>query len=135
MIGYLLDTSTCIAILRGSQLVADRVKEVGLENCFITDIVIVELLFGAYKSSKTAENLKQVHAFTERMKTLPFPDSLDVFAQERLRLWKSGKKIDDFDLLIGCAAKAKGLTIVAHNVKHFEHIEGLDIEDWVTRNA
>ena len=30
-------------------------------------------------------------------------------------------------LLIGCAAKAKGLTIVTHNIKHFEHIEGLDI--------
>lgn len=30
-------------------------------------------------------------------------------------------------LLISCAAKAKGLTIVTHNIKHFEHIEGLDI--------
>ena len=38
-------------------------------------------------------------------------------------------RTEDFDLLIGCAAKAKGLTIVTHNVKHFEHIEGLDIED------
>ena len=45
-------------------------------------------------------------------------------------LWKAGKKIEDFDLLIGCAAKAKGLTIVTHNRRHFEHIEGLQIEDW-----
>ena len=30
-----------------------------------------------------------------------------------------------------CAAKAAGLTVVTHNVKHFSHIEDLDIEDWV----
>ena len=41
------------------------------------------------------------------------------------------KNIEDFDLLIGCAAKAAGLTVVTHNVKHFSHIEDLDIEDWV----
>jgi tRNA(fMet)-specific endonuclease VapC len=45
--------------------------------------------------------------------------------------WNAGQKIEDFDLLIGCAAKARGLTMVTHNVKHFEHIEGLTIEDWV----
>jgi predicted nucleic acid-binding protein len=49
----------------------------------------------------------------------------------RERLKDSGKPIEDFDLLIGCAAKAAGLTIVTHNVKHFSHIEGLDIEDWI----
>ena len=43
----------------------------------------------------------------------------------------AGKLIEEFDLLIGCAAKAAGLTVVTHNVKHFSHIEGLDIEDWV----
>ena len=41
------------------------------------------------------------------------------------------KNIEDFDILIGCAAKAAGLTVVTHNVKHFSHIEDLDIEDWV----
>lgn len=39
--------------------------------------------------------------------------------------------IEDFDLLIGCAAKAAGLTMVTHNKKHFSHIEGTIIEDWV----
>ena len=33
-------------------------------------------------------------------------------------------------LLIGSAAKAKGLVVVTHNRKHFEHIEGISIEDW-----
>jgi predicted nucleic acid-binding protein len=33
-------------------------------------------------------------------------------------------------LRVGCAAKAKSLVVVTHNRKHFEHIEGLEIEDW-----
>lgn len=62
---------------------------------------------------------------------IPFATTIDTFAQERLRLMKNGNRIDDFDLLIGCAAKSMGLTMVTHNVKHFEHIEGIHIEDWI----
>ena len=132
---FVLDTSICVAILRGNQKVADRMKAVGVANCYITDIVIAELLFGAYKSDRTAGNLRQVRAFIGKMNVLPFPDSVDMFAQERLKLWRAGRKIDDFDLLVGCAAKVKGLTVVTHNVKHFEHIEDLDIVDWVKQDA
>ena len=64
------------------------------------------------------------------MKVIPFDETVHVFAQERAKLWKAGKKIEDFDLLIGCAAKAKNLIVVTHNRRHFEHIEGLQIEDW-----
>ena len=73
----------------------------------------------------------QTRAFVTDVQVLPFEDSLETFAKERARLWDEGKKIEDFDLLIGCAAKAAGLTIVTHNVKHFNHIEGLNIEDWI----
>lgn len=65
------------------------------------------------------------------MKVIPFHETVHIFAKERTALWKAGKKIDDFDLLIGSAAKAKGLVVVTHNRKHFEHIEGISIEDWV----
>ena len=58
-------------------------------------------------------------------------DSIDVYAKEKVRLKNAGKPIEEFDLLIGCAAKAAGLTMVTHNVKHFSHIDGIEIEDWV----
>ena len=58
-------------------------------------------------------------------------DSIDVYAKEKVCLRNAGKPIEDFDLLIGCAAKAAGLTMVTHNVKHFSHIEGIKIEDWL----
>ena len=129
MNGYLLDTSICVFLLRGNRIVENRLNLIGEEHCYITDVVVAELLFGAYYSNQVAENLQQVEEFVNAMKVIPFDQTLHEFDRERTRLWKAGKKIDDFDLLIGCAAKANGLTDVTHNVKHFEHIEGLDIED------
>ena len=131
MKGYLLDTSICVSLFRGNLQVAARLNEVGLENCFISPIVVAELLFGAYRSKLVEQNLKQTREFISELQVLPIEDSLETYAQERARLWGEGKKIEDFDLLIGCAAKAAGLTIVTHNVKHFNHIEGLDILDWI----
>lgn len=131
MNGFLLDTSICVAIFRGNRKVAFKMDEAGRENCYITPIVVAELLFGAYRSNRVEKNLKQTYEFIKELNVLPQEESLEVFAKERARLWDSGTPIEDFDLLIGCAAKAAGLTMVTHNKKHFSHIEGIIIEDWV----
>ena len=131
MKGYLLDTSTCVFLLRGNRNVEEKLNEIDESECFITDTVVAELLFGAYYSDRVEDNLREVETFVAEMKVIPFHETIHTFAQERTALWKSGKKIDDFDLLIGSAAKAKGLVVVTHNSKHFEHIEGIQIEDWV----
>lgn len=131
MKGYLLDTSTCVAIFRGNRDVAAMMNAVGKEKCFVTHIVVAELLFGAYRSKFVKENLNQTYAFIKEVTVLPFEDCVETYAKERARLCDAGKPIEDFDLLIGCAAKAAGLTVVTHNVKHFCHIDGLIIEDWI----
>ena len=131
MKGYLLDTSICVALFRGSHEVERHMNDIGCENSFITDVVFAELKFGAYKSERTEENLRQIEDFISSVKVIPFAESIDEFAKERLRLWRAGKKIEDFDLLIGCAAKAYGLTMVTHNIQHFNHIAGLITEDWI----
>ncbi|MBQ9678059.1 MAG: PIN domain-containing protein [Prevotella sp.] len=128
---YLLDTSICVFLFRNNQEVAQRLNKIGHKRCFICDVVLAELRYGAFKSNRTKENLKLIDDFVKEVRVLPFADSIDAYAQEKVRLKDAGKPIEDFDLLIGCAAKAAGLTIVTHNVKHFSHIEGLEIEDWI----
>ena len=130
MNGYLLDTSTCIFLLRGKRSVEEKLNEIDEADCYISEVVLAQLIFGAYYSDQVEDNLRQVEEFVSEMKIITFDETLHIFAKERAKLWKAGKKIEDFDLLIGCAAKAKGLTIVTHNRRHFEHIEGLQIEDW-----
>jgi tRNA(fMet)-specific endonuclease VapC len=131
MKGYLLDTSICVFLLRGKRSVEERLNEIDEDECYITDAVVAELLFGAYYSDQVEDNLRQVEKFVAEMKVIPFHETVHAFAKERTTLWKTGKKIDDFDLLIGSAAKVKDLVVVTHNRKHFEHIEGISIEDWV----
>ena len=131
MKGYLLDTSICVALFRGNRSVGEKLNAIGKDCCFVNDVVVAELIVGAYKSERTKENLEQVVDFVSDIHVIPFAETMHVFAQERVCLWNAGQKIEDFDLLIGCAAKAKGLTMVTHNVSHFEHIEGINIEDWV----
>lgn len=131
MKGYLLDTSICVFLLRGNHSVEERLNEIDENDCYITDAVVAELLFGAYYSDRVEDNLRQVENFVSEMKVIPFHETVHAFAQERTTLWKAGKKIDDFDLLIGSAAKVKDLVVVTHNRKHFEHIDGIEIVDWV----
>ena len=133
MKGYLLDTSICIFLLRGNRVIEEKLNSVDTDNCYITDVVVAELLFGAYYSNMVEENLRQVKEFIAEMNVIPFEEGITAYAQEKARLWKTGNKIEDFDLLIGSVAKTKGLTMVTDNVQHFSHIEGLQIENWIQR--
>ena len=44
---YLLDTNICIFFLRGKLNLDEIIKEKGVRNCFISELTIFELLFGA----------------------------------------------------------------------------------------
>ena len=50
--------------------------------------------------------------------------------KKKPKLRKSGKTIDDFDLLIGVSAVVNKLILVTNNESHFDRIEGIDIENW-----
>ena len=102
---YLLDTSICVFLFRDNHDVAQRLNKIGRECCFICDVVLAELRYGAYKSGRTEENLKLIDDFVKEIKVLPFADSIDVYVQEKLRLKNCGKPIEDFDLLIGSLRK------------------------------
>ena len=60
MKGYLLDTSICVFLFREYREVTQRLNEIGYNRCFITDIVLAELRYGAFKSDFVEEKLKQI---------------------------------------------------------------------------
>ncbi|MGZ5440093.1 MAG: PIN domain-containing protein, partial [Candidatus Aminicenantales bacterium] len=43
----------------------------------------------------------------------------------------TGQNIDVEDVLIAATALTQGLTVVTNNVRHFERIPGLRVEDWL----
>jgi len=132
MAKYLLDTDISIFYLRGKHNINQKLKEIiGYDNCFISEITLAELKYGAESSEKPDENMRSVNEFANRMGILPIFNSLDLYAREKARLRKAGSMIDDFDLLIGCSAIKNGLILVTNNETHFERIENIKIENWI----
>ena len=133
MKGYLLDTNICIFAMRDKFGVNERLESIDPQQCFVTDVTVMELRYGAYKSERKEENLHTVNDFISNVNTIPFAVAIDAFCQEKIRLQNLGTPIEDYDLFIGCAAKVAGLTMVTDNVQHLSRIDGLNIENWIQR--
>ena len=52
MKGYLLDSSICIFALRNEYGIIERLKQCGEANCFVSDVTVMELRYGAYNSNR-----------------------------------------------------------------------------------
>ena len=127
---YLLDTNICIYYLKGMYDLDEKVREVKIDNCFISEITLAELKFGVENSSNPSKNQSALDNFLTRIQVLPIFEAIDTYAKEKARLRKSGKTIDDFDLLIGTTAVAYGLTMVTNNTSHFQNIKNIKLDNW-----
>ncbi len=128
---FLLDTNICIYYLKGLYNLESKIKEVGLENCFISEITIAELKYGIENSENKEENMEIIQDFIESIQILPIISSFEVYAKEKVKLRKQGKIIDDFDLLIGSTAVANNLILVTRNINHLNRIDNIKIENWI----
>ena len=131
---YLLDTNICVFFLRGKLNLDELIKEKGRENFFISEITVFELRYGAENSENPGKSHKSVDAFIDGLSIIPIYGSIKRYAKEKVRLRKIGKPMhDEFDFLIGVTALESKLILVTDNVKHFENLEGLKIENWFKR--
>lgn len=64
---YLLDTNICVYLLNGEASLKKKVKEIGAYSLAVSNSVLAELYFGAYKSKKVEENLKRIELFKKNM--------------------------------------------------------------------
>jgi tRNA(fMet)-specific endonuclease VapC len=128
---YLLDTSICVFFLRGKLNLDEIFKGKGIENCFISEITVVELRFGAENSNYPDKSHKAVDAFINGLSIIPIFGSIKKYAKEKVRLRKLGKPMnDEFDLLIGVTAIENKLILVTDNGKDFKRLDGIKIENW-----
>ena len=127
---FLLDTNICIYFIKGLYELKSKFEDVGPENCFISEITLAELKFGVAKSQAKKKNQQALENFLSGVQILPIFPALDIYASEKARLQKSGKVIDDFDLLIGVTAVSFDLVMVTNNTNHFNRIKDIKLEDW-----
>jgi len=132
MTKYLLDTNICVFFLRGKSSIAEQIIDRGIDNCFISEITVAELLYGVecdnYNSN---ENRRKLNEFIDILKVIPITNVLLEYAQQKAILRKNGTLIDDMDLFIGSTAIVNNLVLVTDNVKHLSRLSNIKTENWL----
>jgi tRNA(fMet)-specific endonuclease VapC len=130
---YMLDTNICIYIIKKKpKNVLTQLKKHKNDGLCISTITLAELEFGNENSLYKEQN---------RMALIEFLTIIDIkyfdaqAAKEygilRKDLKDRNKVIGPLDMLIGAHAKSWNMILVTNNVKEFERIKDLRIENWV----
>ena len=110
--------------------VSRRIR-VNLERCYLPSIAVQEITFGLYQKQVAARRRTKAEKWLRRLPKLAYDEAAARIAgQLQAELRRHGIVIADADLQIASIALRHNLTLVTHNVKHFEHIQGLRIENW-----
>ncbi len=127
----LLDTDTCIAILRGSEGVIER-RAATDDDVATTWITAAELHYGAAKSKAPEKNRALVMSFLATLPILGLDEaSAQIFGGAKALLEQQGQRLADADLFIGAIAAANRAIVVTGNRRHYERIPGITVEDWI----
>lgn len=128
----LIDTNILSFFFRNHRLVVQQFETYLQEHhqLNISIITYYEILSGL----KHRDAQKQLTSFSEFIsyhRILPLTtNSTTIAADIYANLLSKGTPVDDIDILIAGIAIANNLVIVTNNLKHFEKIEGLEIQDW-----
>lgn len=132
MTQYLLDTNICVFFLRGKESIKEEILFKGVDNCFISEITVAELLYGVECDEYNFnENRRKVNEFIEILQIIPITNVLLEYAQQKATLRKSGNLIDDMDLFIGATAIVNNMVLVTSNEKHLKRLSNIKIENWL----
>jgi len=128
---YLLDTNTCIKFLNGtSPSIKDKLSKLK-GKVFLCSVVKAELVYGAMKSQRVAENMSRLNILFDNLSSFPFDDNcVEFYGKMRADLVVKGQTIGANDYMIASIAMANNLTLVTHNTREFERIQNLKLEDW-----
>lgn len=132
---FMLDTNIIIYLIKNKpESVAAKVDQLNPNDELVMSFVTyAELLKGAENSSQKAKVLHNLEKLIEQILVI-YPADAQIcqyYAVQFLRLKQSGTLIGSNDLWIACHALAEQAILVTHNVREFQRIEGLVIEDWV----
>lgn len=132
MLKYMLDTNICIYVIKRRPIeVLETFNKFAGTLC-ISSITYAELCHGVEKSALPEHNRRQVEDFVSRLEILPYCDKAAAhYGEIRATLESQGKTIGVNDLHIAAHARSEGLIITTNNVREFDRVAGLRVENWI----
>ncbi|MBL4870592.1 MAG: tRNA(fMet)-specific endonuclease VapC [Robiginitomaculum sp.] len=131
MLKYMLDTNIVIYTIKNKP---EQVREAFVRRdgqMCISSITLMELIYGAEKSSRPDENLRTIEGFAARLTVADYDEMAAAHTgQLRAELSKKGLPIGPYDQMIAGHARALGLVLVTNNLKEFSRVPGIRLENW-----
>jgi tRNA(fMet)-specific endonuclease VapC len=132
MLAYMLDTNIAIYVIKRRPPAALSLFNRHHGRMAISAVVLAELLHGAEKSSDPARNLAVVEDFVSRLTVLSYgAKAAGHYGSIRAALEMQGRPIGMNDLHIAGHARSEGLTLVTNNLREFERVPGLLLQNWI----
>jgi tRNA(fMet)-specific endonuclease VapC len=130
--GYLLDTNILSDLIRNPDgAAARRLARAGAEAAATSVVVAAELRYGAARRG-SPRLTERVEALLDALPVLPLaPPACTAYARIRTALEAAGTPIGGNDLLIAAQALALDRVMVTANLREFERVAGLAVEDWL----
>ena len=129
---YLLDTNICIYYINEKPShIMEKVHQCMLDGICISAITLAELEHGVAKSAYPEQNADKLAQFLSIFDVLPFGgEAATAYGIIQADLQRKGTPISPMDTLIAAHARAEGVTLVTNNLREFERVEGLALENW-----
>jgi len=133
VIKYMLDTDTCISLIKARpDKISRRLSRLPVEDVGISSIVAAELWYGVALSEKKKQNEAALKDFLDFVKVLEWPaGACPVYGRIRAHLKKKGTLIGAMDLLIASHASFLNAVLVTNNTREFDRVPELKMENWL----
>ena len=126
----ILDTDTCVELLRGNERVIEQ-RALTDDAIGVSFMSVAELYYGVKRSSKPARNRHAVDVLLLSVLVVESDRTIaQRFGQLKADLWRDSVLLPDADLFIAATTLVHGSLLVTGNSRHFARIGGLRLERW-----
>lgn len=133
MTGYCFDTDVLSAVLRREPHLAlvRRLARLPATQQSTTAITVGELVYGAARRQNPSLSRRVRELIESAVLVLPFDrGAAERYGELRADLERQGRRLDEPDLRIAAISLYRDVTLVTGNIRHFERVPGLAIENW-----
>jgi len=128
---YLLDTDTCVDLLRNVPPVIEKLRILAPDDCGISVVSSFELFAGAARARDPGREAQKVEALLNVIEEISFAaDAARRAGALCFELETAGTPLGSYDLLIASQALVLDLTLVTANMREFGRVPGLSLEKW-----
>lgn len=132
----MLDTNALSELIRNPHgALAQKLNALDTDAICTSIVAACELRFGARRKG-SAVLTQRVEQLLQALTVLPLePPADEHYADIRATLERNGTPIGSHDLFIAAHARSLGMRLVTRNLREFQRVPGLAVEDWPASEA